>query len=88
MSELEQVPDELASLFAAERAAPVVDAAARTAAKARMVAAVAHVPLGTAGAAGAATTLAGSGKVIAILALTLGVGAGTIALVKHADRTA
>jgi hypothetical protein len=86
MSEHEAPPKELAELFAAEKAAPVADAAVRAAAKSRLVAAVGHVPLGQAAAA-AASTLAGAGKVIAVIALTVGIGGGTVALVKHGTGT-
>ncbi len=74
-------PPELAALFDAERAAPAASAAARTAMRARLVAAVAHVPLGAAAAAG----LGAAGKTLAVIALAVGVGAGTVAVVKHRD---
>jgi hypothetical protein len=83
MSELEPLPDELAELFAAERAAPVANTATRTALRSRLTAAAAPLLVGKA--AAAATALGTTGKVLAILALTLGAGAGTVALVKHRD---
>jgi hypothetical protein len=78
------LPPELKDLIAAERAAPAPDAAARTAARARLAAAVGHGPPGAAGAFGA-------GKLLAILAVV--VAAGTFAVLhgrgeSHARPTA
>lgn len=83
MSELEPPLDELAELFAAERSAPVANAATRTALRAKLTTAAAPLILGKA--AAAATALGTTGKVLAVLALTVGVGAGTVALVNHHD---
>jgi hypothetical protein len=70
---IEQLPADLAALIAAERAAPTASSAVRIAIRAKVATAVAGAPLGV-----AATGL-GVGKVIAIVALT--VGAGTAAMV-------
>lgn len=70
---IEQLPAELAALIAAERAAPTASSAVRIAIRAKVATAVAGAPLGV-----AATGL-GIGKVIAIVALTI--GAGTAAIV-------
>jgi hypothetical protein len=70
---IEQLPPDLAALIAAERAAPTASSAVRIAIRAKVATAVAGAPLGV-----AATGL-GLGKVIAIVALT--VGAGTAAIV-------
>jgi hypothetical protein len=69
----------LEDFFQAERAAPVVDEAARTAARARLAATVGHAPLGH---VAAGSALGGAGKVLAVIALTVGVGAGTVAVLK------
>lgn len=68
----EQVPRELAALIAAERAAPTASAAVRISVRAKVAAAVAGAPLGV-----AATGL-GIGKVIAIVAVTVGAGTATV----------
>lgn len=70
---IEQLPPDLAALIAAERAAPTASSAVRLAIRAKVATAVAGAPLGM-----AATGL-GIGKVIAIVALTI--GAGTAAIV-------
>jgi hypothetical protein len=77
MTELEPLDDELADLFAAERAAPTIDVPGRTAMRARLFAAVAQLPL----AAAAGTLLGGGGgKALAILAITVAAGGGTVAM--------
>jgi hypothetical protein len=80
MSEHEHVPEELAELFAAERAAPGADAATRAAARSRLAAAIAHLPLGKAAALG------GAGKLLVVLAIAVAAGTGTVALLKSDER--
>jgi hypothetical protein len=71
-----ELPSELADLFAAERGAPGASPAVRTAVRAKLAAAIAHAPL-----AGL-----GIGKLLAILALTI--GAGTYVALRHSSGTA
>jgi hypothetical protein len=73
------LPKQLADLFAAERAAPIADVATRSVVRATIAAKVGSAPLGAA----VGGTLGGVGKVIAIVALT--VGAGTAAVVGTRD---
>jgi hypothetical protein len=79
MTDDDKLPDELAQLFAAEKAVPVVDAAARAASRARIFAVVTSATLGK---AAVASALGGAGKVLAVLALTVATGTGTVALLK------
>ena len=72
----EPLPPELAELFAAEKVAPAASQAARIALRARIARSVAHLPLG----AGAAV---GVGKLLAILAVVVGAGTGTYAVVRQ-----
>lgn len=71
----DQLPEDLAALFAAERAAPVVVEGAKAIVKAKLAASVAGVPLGA-----SASLLGGAGKLISVLALSFGIGAGAIAV--------
>lgn len=71
----DQLPDDLAALFAAERAAPVAVEGAKALVKAKLAASVVGVPLGA-----SAGLLGAAGKLIGVLALTLGIGAGAIAV--------
>jgi hypothetical protein len=70
------LPADLAALIAAERAAPTASSAVRIAIRAKVATAVAGAPLGV-----AATGL-GIGKVLAIVALTVGAGTATVAGIK------
>jgi hypothetical protein len=70
---IEQLPPELSSLFAAERAAPPPTTAVRELVRAKLAASIAGAPLGV----GASL---GIGKLVTILALVL--GAGTVAVMK------
>jgi len=70
---IEQVPPELSTLFAAERAAPPPTTAVRELVRAKLAASIAAAPLGV----GASL---GIGKLVTIIALVL--GAGTVAVVK------
>lgn len=70
---IEQVPPELSTLFAAERAAPQPTTAVRELVRAKLAASIAAAPLGV----GASL---GIGKLVTILALVL--GTGTVAVVK------
>lgn len=67
------LPPELAALINAERAAKVASAAERVVVRAKIASSVGAAPLGSA-AVGA--TLAGTGKAIAIVAITLAAGGG------------
>jgi len=69
----DQLPEDLAELFAAERAAPVAAGGAKAIVKAKLAASVAAVPLG-------AGVLGAAGKLIGVLALGVGIGAGAIAV--------
>jgi hypothetical protein len=73
----DQLPDDLAALFAAERAAPVAAGGAKAIVKAKLAASVAGIPLGA-----GATVLGAAGKLISVLALTIGIGAGAIAVTR------
>jgi hypothetical protein len=71
----EPLSPELAELFAAEKVAPAASHAARVALRARIARTVAHLPLGAAASVGV-------GKLLAILAVVVGAGTGTYALVR------
>jgi len=79
---IEPLPPALAALIAAERTAPVATPAVRGAIKAKLAASIAAAPVG------AAALGFGAGKILAILALTVGAGTATVAAVKvrgHAE---
>lgn len=76
----EPLVGELAELFAAERAAPLTDAAMKAGVRAKLATSIAHLPL--AGAGGLA-----AGKVLAAFAIVIGIGAGTVAVTKRAEST-
>lgn len=78
----ERLPDELARLFDAEKAAPAVSDATRAALRKKLAASIAHLPLGH---AVTGSVLGGGGKAIAIVAIAFGVGAGTVALSRSDD---
>jgi hypothetical protein len=80
MSEIEPPPDGLKDLFAAEKSAPVFDTSIRSAMRARFAAAVGKTALGH---AVAGSVLGGAGKALAILAITVAAGAGTVAALNH-----
>ena len=69
------LPPELAALITAERAVKVASAAERVAVRAKLATTVGAAPLGSL-AVGA--TLAGTGKALAIVALTLAAGGGAL----------
>jgi hypothetical protein len=77
---IEPLPPALAALIAAERSAPVASSAARIAIKAKLAASIAAAPLGM------ATAGFGAGKIIAIVALSIGAGTATVAAVKAQGR--
>lgn len=81
MSDLETPSDELADLYAAERAAPTVDAGRRAAARSRLAAAVGRAPLGHA--AAGTSAFGGAAKALATIAIIAGAGAGAMAIAKH-----
>jgi hypothetical protein len=82
---MEPLSPALAALIAAGRAAPVATTATRAAIKAKLAASIAAAPLGVTAAG------IGAGKILAIVALTVGAGTATIAAVKshgHAENRA
>lgn len=85
MTDRDSLPDELAGLFAAERAAPAGDPEMRTKVRSRLAAAVALLPGKAAAAAGGATLLGGSGKIIAILAISIGGGITAATVAKRSE---
>jgi hypothetical protein len=84
MSEIEPPPDGLTDLFAAEKAARVVDPSAHSVMRARLAAVVGKTPLGHAVVGG---VLGGAGKALAIIAITVAAGAGTVVAVRHGRTT-
>jgi hypothetical protein len=80
MSELEPPPDGLKDLFAAEKSAPVFDSSIHSVMRARLAAIVGKTPLGH---AVAGSVLGGAGKALAIIAITVAAGAGTVVAMKH-----
>lgn len=85
MSDYEPPPDELKDLFAAEKAAPTIDASTRAALRSRLAATVGNALLGH---VAAGTALGGAGKALAIVALMLAAGGGAVIAVKHARSSA
>jgi hypothetical protein len=83
MSEHDPVPQELAALFEAERTAPAGDARARELVRGRL-ASIVPVASGKA-AAGATTFLTGTGKIIAVVAISIGVGATAIGVARRSE---
>jgi len=77
---MSDLPRELADLYAADRAASASNGA-RAAVRAKLAATVGHAPLGAAVGGG----LGVAGKVLAVLALTVGVGAATVAALHHSS---
>jgi hypothetical protein len=84
MSEIEPPPDGLTGLFAAEKAAPVLDTSVHSVMRARLAAVVGKTPLGHAVVGG---VLGGAGKALAIIAITVAAGAGTVVAVRHGRTT-
>jgi hypothetical protein len=84
MSEIEPPPDGLTDLFAAEKAAPVLDTSVHSVMRARLAAVVGKTPLGHAVVGG---VLGGAGKALAIIAITVAAGAGTVVAVRHGRTT-
>lgn len=82
MSDRESVPDELAALFEAERSAPVGDSRAREQVRLRLAAIAPIVPAKAAAGAATSALLSGTGKIIAIVAITVSVGATVVAISK------
>jgi len=83
MTDPDQLPPELADLFAAERGARTTDASGRSAIRSRLAAVLVGIPLGAA--AATAGALGGATKVLSIVALTVAAGGGAIAVVHHAS---
>lgn len=87
MSELEPPPAELQELFDADRAEPAASPATRASVRTRVAASVVTTAAGhAAAAAGAAGALGGAGKALAVVALAVAAGAGTVAMVRHQGR--
>jgi hypothetical protein len=81
MTDHDPLPEELAGLFAAERAAPAGDADARTQVRSRLAGAVGLLPGKAAALTGTATLVGTTGKIISIIAISIGIGvtASTVA---------
>jgi len=89
MSDRDPLPDELAGLFAAERSAPAGDSQTRAEVRSRLAAVVTLLPTkaaaATSTAATTATILSGTGKIIAIVAISLGVGLTAVTVTKSSE---
>lgn len=85
MTDRDPLPDELADLFAAERAAPAGDPESRAKVRSRLAAAVGLLPGKAAAAAGTGTILGGAGKIIAVLAISVGGGITAVTVAKSSE---
>ena len=85
MTDPEPLPDELAGLFAAERSAPAGDGATRANVRARLASVVGLLPAKVAAAAGTATILGGTGKIIAVIAISIGAGVTAVKVARGSE---
>lgn len=85
MTDRDPLPHELETLFAAERAPPVGDAETRAKVRSRLAAVVTLLPAKAAAATGTATLLGGTGKIITIFAISIGVGVTAVTVAKDSE---